>query len=153
MRLPQEISLIRSRIAAVVLAAFLIAALPRAVADSMSRLGAAVLHRHESDDAAASRLFGAETTVALGAIRGALRPGEPYLLLDDGCGYDRFWLRYALAPHPALLISHQAKRATRLNLISAAPLRVVVVCNEDGSPPDFYDRKAFLAEQGVLDGR
>ena len=144
--------MIPSRVVAVLLSVFLIAALPRAVADSIPRLVAAVLHRHESDYAAAARLFGAETTVAVGAIRGALRPGEPYILLDDGCGYDRFWLRNALAPHPALLITHQMKRTTRLNLVLKESLRVVV-CNGDDSPPDLYDRREFLAQQGVLDGR
>jgi hypothetical protein len=146
-----EFRLTRSLLVGVLLSAFLIAALPRAVTYSFRRLNAAVLHRHESDDAAATRLFGAETTRALDLIREALRPGEPYILFDDDCGAARFWVRNALAPHPALLISHQLKRTTRLRWVSTASLRVVV-CNEDGSPPDFYERREFLAEQGVLDG-
>jgi hypothetical protein len=150
--LPQGFRLIPSRVAGVLISAFLIAALPRAIADSVSRFAAAVLHRHESDTAADARLFGAETTAAVGAIRGALRPGEPYILLDDDCGYARFWLRNALAPHPALLITHQMKRTARLKLVLTESLRVVV-CNGDDSPPDLYERREFLAEQGVPDGR
>jgi hypothetical protein len=118
----------------------------------MRRLDQAALHRHESDDAATVRILGTETTVALSAIRAALRPGEPYILVDDDCRAARFWLRNALAPHPSLLIPNQMKRATRLNLVSTESLRVVV-CNADGSPPDLYERREYLAEQGVHVGR
>jgi hypothetical protein len=115
----------------------------------MARLNRAVLHRHESEEAANRRLFGAETTVAVDAIRGALLPDEPYIFLDDdGCGYARFWLRYDLAPHPVILVS-PGKRSLRLKRVATASPRVLVVCNEDGSPPDFFDRKVFLAEEGV----
>jgi hypothetical protein len=140
-----------SLIVGALLSTFLIAALPRAIADSIPRLIAAISRRHESDQAASSRLFGAERTAAVDAIREALRPGEPYILLDDDCGYERFWLRNALAPHPALLLSHETKRATRLKVVLRESLRVVV-CNGDGSPPDLYGRREFLTEQGVPDG-
>jgi hypothetical protein len=92
--------------AVALLAVYFASALPVAagIAGFMLRLPARATR--ESLPAARARLFGAEYTAGVDALRRALPPAQPYILvaggtLDDG---GVFWMRYDLAPRPPLFL-------------------------------------------------
>jgi hypothetical protein len=139
------------------LLSFLVMALPQAVRTAWERLSGAVLHARETQFEANARLFGSDTVLAYETIRSALRPAEPYILVDDSPtgSFERFWVRYELAPHPALLAGNINQQSGRkvFRRLASEPVRWVVRCSEPGVLPALAERRDLLGQSRGGDGR
>jgi hypothetical protein len=136
-------------------ALFAAAALPGAASRSWARLRSAAGRRGETDFAARARVLGADYTVAIEAIRQALAPGEPYALVAQAPGevFSAYWVRYDLAPRPAVLYAGWRRERAKLRQLKQERLRWVVVSYGTEDTPDLYARPDFLRENLNPDGR
>ena len=149
-------------VAVVLFGVYLVAAVPLAIrrAVNMLRTEAQVAAGESLTDARA-RCFGDSYTRAIDEIRRALPADRAYLLVDGGRPQDgdAYWVRYDLAPRPAVFAGQLALLASRLRraiggddlrglrgLGGLRDLRQVVVAYAPGVPPRLYDLASFLGD-------
>src|SRR5580700_8612791 len=139
---------------------YLVAAVPLAIRRAFNMLRTeAQVAAGESLAAARARCFGDAYTRAIDEIRRALPADRGYLLVDGGRPQDgdTYWVRYDLAPRPAvfagqlaLLDAERLRRALdggdHRGLRDLHDLRQVVVAFAPGVPPRLYDLASFLGE-------
>jgi hypothetical protein len=139
------------------LLSFLVMALPPRVRTAWERLSDAVRHSRETDLEANVRLFGSDSVAAYQTIQSTLRPGEPYILVDYSPtgSFERFWVRYELAPHPALFAGNINQKPGRnaLRRLARETVRWVVMCSEPGNPPALAELRDILEKSVGNDGR
>jgi len=113
---------------------------------SCERLGRFLEHGRETPFGERSRRFGPVYTDAIGSLRDAISPRETYLLVDRGdlIGAEN-WVRYELAPRPAIFLGRWADLPSGSTLRKAFPrdARKVVIA---GKVPRLLDRYQFLQE-------
>jgi hypothetical protein len=141
-------------IAAASLLLFAALALPALVVRSLQQVAGAFEVRREGALAADSRVSDSDTAMAEETIREALEPNEPYILVDGSSPEtgSRYWVRYALAPHP-VFFGGKMNETARLRGLKHINIRWVVRCYDLGLAPDLMTRDAFLEEVRAPHGR
>jgi hypothetical protein len=138
-------------LAVAVFALFLAAGLQQAVSRAWAMLHfAARAAGNESFDAARARFSGPAYVAAIDAIRDALPPDQPYLLVEGGRPQDGdlYWVRFDLAPRRAIYLGQldQLTDVRRLRQRFSANVRQVIVAYGPGEPPRLLERYRFVQE-------
>jgi hypothetical protein len=136
-------------VALALVAVYLASALPVAagIARFMLRLPARAAR--ESLPEARARLFGADYTAGVDALRRALPPAQPYILVAGDALRDggAFWVRYDLAPRPPLFLGQLDTLTDAAGLrraLGADLRRLPVVVAYATRPPRLLDTGALL---------
>lgn len=142
-------------LAAALFALFVALAVPVALDGSLDRARLAWHARHETALDARRRCLGADFVDAIESIRRALRPGEPYLIVEGAQPYDSgtYWVRYELAPHRAVFVGwrRDLHRPALLRKLRDEDMRWVVIASFRDAPA-LYDRRALLREMSRPNG-
>jgi hypothetical protein len=138
-------------LAVAIFALFLAAGLQQAVSRAWAMLHfAARTAGRESFDAARARFSGPAYVAAIDAIRDALPPDQPYLLVEGGRPQDGdlYWVRFDLAPRRAIYLGQldQLTDVRRLRQRFPANVRQVIVAYGPGEPPRLLERYRFVQE-------
>ncbi|HVT56912.1 MAG TPA: hypothetical protein VHR45_00805 [Thermoanaerobaculia bacterium] len=149
----RRLSLLLDWLALALVALLVLTTAPTAVRRSAIRLSYALRVAGEDSLTMRARRFGASYIGAVEAIRRTLGPDEPYCLVEGGNPQSgaAFWVRYELAPRPAIYAGTLAEPAGRERLLQllradqAAPWHVVVAPGP-GAPPALFERASFLHE-------
>lgn len=147
--------LLRSRratdLAALGLAAlYLAVAVPLALCRAGVRVAWAVNEPRETAAEALARVHGAAFAEAIAAIRRAVPAGEAYLIVaeNDPEEGDENWVRYELAPRPAVLVRGRPRSARWLRQRLPAGIGWVVVTRGGGIPPALYPLAGYFQRLG-----
>jgi hypothetical protein len=135
--------------AVALLAVYLLSALPVAAGIARFMLLLPARAARESLPEARARLFGAAYTAGVDAIRRALPPAQPYILVAGDAFQDggAFWVRYDLAPRPPLFLGPLDRLADAPALRRALGddlRRLPVVIAYATRPPILLDGEALL---------
>lgn len=134
-------------------ALYLAVAVPLALYRAGVWVALAVTERHETAAEALARVHGEAFAEAIAAIRRAVPADEAYLIVaeNDPEEGDENWVRYELAPRPAVLVRGRPRSARWLRQRLPAGIGWVVVTRGGGSPPALYPLAGYL--QRLDEGR
>ena len=120
--------------------------MPKALIAAWEQVADGVPHLGESPAAARRRTLGAPYAEAIEGIRRALPPGFAYVLInaEDKDEGGPLWIRFDLAPHPALFLGRLSRLPPRVRrAFPRGPQPVVLAFG--GEPPRLIERNEFLA--------